>query len=125
MHRECAPLILGLAGVIDCVPEGPPTADAGPASKPPVVIATRPSASPATSSAPAVAVATRPDITAPWQDDFDRVELGPDYNALTPKWHIVGARLCGKGARNHGVWLLRKLPTNARVEFDAFAETAD
>jgi hypothetical protein len=106
-----------------CVPEGPSTANAGPSSTsakatPSVVPPVRPKgdASPPPS---------RPAITAPFEDTFDRSELGPDWNALSPAWKINAGRLCGRGARNKGIWLLRKLPVNARIEFDAFAEASD
>lgn len=46
--------------------------------------------------------------------------LGPNWRqAQTTAWRIEGGRLCGKGARNHGVWLERPIPINARIEFDA------
>jgi hypothetical protein len=67
----------------------------------------------------------RPPITSVFEDNFDRAELGPDWNALSSAWKVSGGRLCARGARNRGIWLLRKLPMNARVEFDAFAEAAD
>lgn len=40
-------------------------------------------------------------------------------------WHIEGGRLCGEHARNHGVWLKRVLPVNARIEFDAVTQSTD
>jgi hypothetical protein len=51
-------------------------------------------------------------------------ELGPDWSPSDPRaWHIEKGRLCGSHAKNHGVWLNRVLPPNARIEFDAIAET--
>jgi hypothetical protein len=44
---------------------------------------------------------------------------------LSPKWRITAGKLCVRGARNHGAWLRRRLPTNARIEFDAFADTPE
>jgi hypothetical protein len=106
------------ASLSSCVPEGPPTGTTGaPSSKP--------AASPPAANRPKAAPASRPPITAPFDDGFDRVELGPDWNALGPAWKIVGGRLCARGARNKGIWLLRKLPVNARIEFDAFAEAPE
>jgi hypothetical protein len=58
-------------------------------------------------------------------DDFNRAALGPEWNALSPKWKIEDGRLCARGARNRGVWLMRPLPMNARIEFDAIAEAPD
>ncbi|RYE81981.1 MAG: hypothetical protein EOO75_21390, partial [Myxococcales bacterium] len=36
-------------------------------------------------------------------------------------WVLREGRLCAQGVRNRGVWLARRLPLNARVEFDAIA----
>jgi hypothetical protein len=52
--------------------------------------------------------------------------LGPDWHqAGTNIWHVENGRLCGQGAHNHGVWLRRTLPVNARIEFDAVSDSAD
>jgi hypothetical protein len=52
--------------------------------------------------------------------------LGPDwYQAQTSAWRIENGRLCGQNAHNHGVWLKRVLPINARIEFDAVSESTD
>jgi hypothetical protein len=40
-------------------------------------------------------------------------------------WHIEGGKLCGEHAKNHGIWLKRVLPLNARIEFDAVAQSTD
>jgi hypothetical protein len=111
-----------LAGLLaaGCVPEGPPTPDVSPGA--PARTASPAKAPPAK----AVALPSRPAIVGePFEDDFNRTELGPDYNALSPAWKIVANKLCVRGARNKGVWLLRKLPTNARIEFDAVSEAVD
>jgi hypothetical protein len=53
-------------------------------------------------------------------------DLGPDWRqAQTNVWHIENGRLCGKNAHNHGVWLQRVLPMNARIEFDAISDSPD
>src|SRR5689334_10396536 len=122
-----APRVQGLAvlpvalsaALSACVPEGPPTGTTGaPSSKPAA-------APPADKRPKAAAPASRPPITTPFEDSFDRAELGPDWNALGPAWKIVGGRLCARGARNKGIWLLRKLPVNARIELDAYAEAPE
>ncbi|MBX3198537.1 MAG: hypothetical protein KF894_10425 [Labilithrix sp.] len=52
--------------------------------------------------------------------------LGPDWMQMrTSAWRVENGRLCGENARNHGVWLNRTLPVNARIEFDAIAMTED
>jgi hypothetical protein len=51
--------------------------------------------------------------------------LGPNWRqSKTSAWKIENGRLCGKGARNHGVWLTKPIPVNARIEFDAIASSA-
>jgi hypothetical protein len=52
--------------------------------------------------------------------------LGPEWHqAGTNVWHVENGRLCGQGAHNHGVWLRRILPVNARIEFDAVSDSPD
>ena len=69
------------------------------------------------------------DVSAPlgevFYDAFDREQLGPYWHATSPAWRLKGGRLCVRGARNHPVWLKRKLPTNARIEFDATSSSPD
>lgn len=133
MSGTSARWIAALAlSAVACVPEGPPTQDKAPAKPastvaPPSITTTRPTivTTAAPSSSVAVSIAERPAITAPFEDDFNRAELGPDYNALAPTWKITGGKLCGVHAKNKGVWLLKKLPVNARIEFDAIAESAE
>jgi hypothetical protein len=127
-----APILAG------CIPEGPSTADAGVTPKPP-----SPAAPPQVPSSPkpgstavalpahplgsqdAAPAAEGPRITSAWEDNFDRAELGPDWNALSPAWKIHNGKLCTRGARNKGAWLLRRLPVNARIEFMAYAESSE
>ncbi|MBK8252699.1 MAG: hypothetical protein IPK82_08530 [Polyangiaceae bacterium] len=104
--------------VSSCVPEGPATTEKLP--EPTKTGATHTKPSPKLAHLP-----VRPPIEEPFEDTFDRAELGPDYNALSPAWKVVAGKLCVRGARNKGLWLLRKIPTNARIEFDAVSEAAD
>ncbi len=60
-----------------------------------------------------------PRISEPFIDNFDRAELGPWWRATSPVWKLRDGKLCGQSARNHPVWLARRLPVNARIEFDA------
>ena len=64
-------------------------------------------------------------IKEPFSDFFQRAELGPDWFATSGAWRIEGGRLCGRGARNHPVWLRRRLPVNARIEFEASSASPD
>jgi hypothetical protein len=64
-------------------------------------------------------------IDEPWNDDFERPALGPDWNPTSDAWRIVEGRLCAKGARNHPAWLTRRMPKNARIEFNATSSSPD
>lgn len=68
--------------------------------------------------------AADPPLDAPFADDFAREGLGPAWRPAGPGWLVREGRLCGEGNHNRGVWLARRLPPNARVEFDALAETS-
>ncbi len=79
------------------------------------------SASPS-ASVPALALGSG--SATPMQPPAD--DLGPNWRqAATNVWHIENGRLCGQHAQNHGVWLNKVLPVNARIEFDAIAENPD
>jgi hypothetical protein len=53
-------------------------------------------------------------------------EPGADWMVTQPGiWHIEAGHLCGEHAKNHGIWLKRTLPVNARIEFDAIAQSAE
>jgi hypothetical protein len=118
-----------------CVPEGPSTADAGtpkaaPAPPPTPVapvakVAAQDGGHGHAGDAGVKEVAAGERLTAVFEDNFDRTELGPDWNTLSPAWKIQGGKLCVRGARNKGAWLVRRLPVNARIEFDAYAESAE
>jgi hypothetical protein len=58
-------------------------------------------------------------------DDFGRPELGPDWRSTSTAWRIAGGRLCVGNAKNHPIWLKRRLPLNAQVEFDAMSTSPD
>jgi hypothetical protein len=77
-------------------------------------------------------------LTAPFTDDFEHggggatasadaaLEPGPEWAATAPGiWHLEAGRLCGQGARNHGIWLRKAIPINATVEFDAVSFSPD
>lgn len=98
---------LVIASFCACVPEGPKTEQR-------------------TQAKPALDVpAAGPMLDAPFTDDFERLELGADWLPLSESWHIDAGRLCARGARNRGAWLLRRLPVDASIEFDAIALSDD
>jgi len=61
--------------------------------------------------------------TLVFSDDFERVDLGADWTVKhAGEWAIEGGYLVAKrvkiyGDRNKGIWLQRKLPKKARIEF--------
>jgi len=75
-----------------------------------------PKASGETTAAKAASAAL---LAEEFSDDFERSSLGSDWKATSPVWRIDNGRLCGERAKNHGVWLDRRLPKNARIEFVA------
>src|SRR5262249_44471170 len=140
--------VLGLvcAQILACVPDDPstrrkpepvrPNIDVPPRPVPPFTgnrSVVRPPAAPSAVSAPAASGSAQqpsgpehdPLLTAPFTDRFDRATLGPDWTSTGAAWQIVGGRLCVEHARNHGVWLRRRLPTNAQIEFDAVSSSPE
>jgi hypothetical protein len=65
-----------------------------------------------------------PAITAPFSDDFERQGLGQDWHNTGGPYVIEGGALKVKGAYNHPLWLRRKLPADAVIEFDATSRSA-
>lgn len=76
-------------------------------------------------TSPARSAATGPQIAQPFADSFDRGEPGPDWNVTGPGWSIKEGRLCVSNAHNRPAWLRRRLPANARIEFEATSASAD
>jgi len=69
--------------------------------------------------------AKEPAITAsaPFRDDFERAELGAAWNATGPEYRVSAGKLTVSRAYNHPVWLRRKLPRDAVIEFDALSRS--
>lgn len=66
-----------------------------------------------------------PPIGKRYADDFQRAELGPDWWQTGGNYKIVDGALSAKGGKNHPLWLRRKLPKDAVIEFDAWSNSAD
>lgn len=69
-------------------------------------------------------------LLAPFMRDAQAPEragsLGPNWVQIrTSAWRIENGKLCGQNAHNHGVWLTKVLPVNARIEFDAMSTSDD
>jgi hypothetical protein len=58
-------------------------------------------------------------------DAGDGGPFGLKEEASTVSWQIQNGKLCGQGAHNHGVWLQKTMPINARIEFDAMSTSED
>jgi hypothetical protein len=66
-----------------------------------------------------------PTITEPFADDFERAEVGAAWNNTGGEYRVVGGKLNIAGARNHPLWLRRKLPPDVVVEVDVMSKTPD
>jgi len=58
-------------------------------------------------------------------DDFARAQIGEMWQNTGGPWEIRDGHLHVRGARNHPLWLKRRLPTNVRIEFDVRSESED
>lgn len=65
-----------------------------------------------------------PPITKAWSDNFDRKSIGQNYRPTDREaYAIVDGALHAKGARNHPMWLRKKLPRNVVIELDVWSES--
>ena len=64
-----------------------------------------------------------PAITAAWSDNFDRADIGGDYHATSEAYRIVDNHLVVANAYNHPLWLRKKLPRDASIEFDVWSNS--
>ncbi|MFH1130374.1 MAG: hypothetical protein V1754_03505 [Pseudomonadota bacterium] len=69
---------------------------------------------------------TRPEtITEPFVDDFERTQLGPNYNNTGGPYEPLNGKLHISGAYNKPLWLKKKLPRNAVIEFEVTSKSQD
>lgn len=67
-----------------------------------------------------------PPITARFTDDFERADLGADWQSNAPAaYQIVNGALSARGAVNNPLWLRRRLPADAVIELTAWSNSAD
>jgi hypothetical protein len=64
-------------------------------------------------------------LTGPYADDFQRADVGGDWNNTGAAYNTTGGKLNIKGAHNHPLWLRRKLPFNVIIELDATSRSPD
>jgi hypothetical protein len=60
-----------------------------------------------------------------FSDDFERSELGADWNNTGGPYRLVGGQLKVEGARNKPLWLRRTLPHDVLIEFDVRSDSPD
>lgn len=108
------------AGLGACVPQDTETHRQAPKPAQPKP---RPAPPPAAVDGRRLAAANDPPLTEVFQDDFERPQLGADWHATSAAWRMESGALCVERARNHPLWLKRRLPVNARVEFDAVSHS--
>jgi hypothetical protein len=60
--------------------------------------------------------------TLVFSDDFERAELGPNWQTKHPGWALKDGALNDTNAKNVGAWLAQPLPERVRVEFSARSE---
>jgi hypothetical protein len=77
------------------------------------------------SPSPTGAGSSLPLITQRFEDNFDRVSLGDDWNATNNRWSIRDGVLRVSEAYNHPLWLKRRLPRDVRIEFDAWSDSEE
>lgn len=66
-----------------------------------------------------------PTITEPFADDFERAEVGHAWHDTGAGYRVVGGKLNVSLAKNHPLWLRRKLPRDVVIEIDAMSRSAD
>jgi hypothetical protein len=62
-------------------------------------------------------------IDGPFSDDFERAELGPNWNATSPEYRIANGKLTISNAYNHPAWLRRRLPADVVIEVDVMSNS--
>lgn len=58
-----------------------------------------------------------------FKDDFERADLGTNWNSTGGGWAIRDGQLRIRSARNKPLWLRRKLPNDVRIQFDVHSES--
>jgi hypothetical protein len=64
-----------------------------------------------------------PVIDAPFADDFQRAEVGADWNATSDAYRISDGQLTVSNAHNHPAWLRRRLPHDVQVDVDVVSKS--
>lgn len=62
-----------------------------------------------------------PPISEQWTDNFERDSVGASYYETGDGYRVASGALNAKGAKNHPLWMRRKLPRDVRIEFEAWS----
>jgi len=73
----------------------------------------------------APACAKRNPIKRPFEDTFDRSQIGANYHNTGGPYQIADGKLNVQDAYNKPLWLKRELPRDAVVEVDVMSKTPD
>jgi hypothetical protein len=110
--------LLGAGAATGCVPDERPQRSGPSASARTTEPARNAGDLPAAPRHPPAPDAAGPQIDQRFVDTFERGEPGPDWNVTGSGWTLKDGRLCASNAHNHPAWLRRRLPPNARIEFE-------
>ncbi len=66
-----------------------------------------------------------PEITAPFRDDFERAEPGPNWLDTSGQVRLEAGKLHVSQGYNRPVWLRQKLPRDLVVELDVASKSPD
>jgi hypothetical protein len=58
-----------------------------------------------------------------FKDEFERADLGTNWNSTGASWAIRDGQLRIRSARNKPLWLRRTLPHDVRIQFDVRSES--
>jgi hypothetical protein len=64
-------------------------------------------------------------IKEPFTDSFERSELGSQYFNTGAAYQVQSGKLNIKGARNHPLWLKKRLPRDAVIELSVSSRSPD
>ena len=64
-------------------------------------------------------------LNEPFSDNFERADVGSDWNNTGAEYRTTSGVLSVQKAHNHPLWLRRKLPFNVVIELDATSRSPD
>jgi len=117
--------LLATSGGTGCVPDERPERSGPSASAGATSVATAQRRAPASAAVPTSGALSGPQIEKRFVETFERDEPGPDWNITGSGWALKEGRLCVSDAHNHPAWLRRRLPVNARIEFEATSASSE